>query len=515
MTHASLAVIPESIFSEFDWHKMFPGFSLENLMVSADLRNSNAPANRLYTGQFKPIFSTEHYWPCFIDVPDFNTTSLTNWEKAEQMLKRSDTVIFTVYHEAYKSQKTFEMLKKALLFSGSLIYLLTKLDANEAEISAKAIREDLINAIEKDPDFRQTRSDGTTIADFFKNSAFMFSPYESSPCLDSIRSVSGCYSTMTEHLKGCQGLEVILRQQLQAIAKGVDASEILAEKSSQIRQKNAELINQTLQQLQESACSITGEEFPVFHILAIIRRVLEQNRPMLLQRAFKPFVMLGSGLKHLINGAKTALSHLTGKDLAGGLHLRNDLEKKRLQAEVETLIDKWHTKSSIRFPDIASARSIAEKFLSIELPPVDSDWETSVTESIQEWQKGNKNIWLWLNVVNDIFIILGSGLVIADLFLDGGMGTLGIVAAIGGSSATGGFLLSLFNNMGLGSQVVQAHRDWKKMRQKEYLNHLEQHFAGPLFLDHLKAIELQLNDSNLENFSESCRKLKEMIRQHE
>lgn len=515
MTHASLAVAPDSLYPDMPWAQLFPGFELENFSANADLRNPASPANRLFTGFYPAQNTTEDFWPCIIDVPDFNTTSVSNWEKADHMLKRADSAIFTVYHESYKSQKTFSILKKVLLLSGSVVYLLTKLDHDQAMQNAREIWADILQSAEADPDFQQKRSDGTTLIDFLRKTPFYFSPYVRNPSLLDIKPLSGHNPSIASQIFGQKGLEVLLSRQLQAVATGIATSEAVCRIAEKNKKEVSGLIYLVNQQLEATAQRITGEEFPVFHILAMIRKLLEESRPTFLKRAFKPILMLGSGLKAMFVTVKNAISNVSRQDIATGVLLRNELERARLQKEVERLMHEWRNTQGLKPLPTDTLRNISDQFLAIELPPVDSEWEKSVNESLREWQSSNKNLWLWFNVVNDILVLFGSVGFLADFLFGGGMGTLGIVAVIGGSSATGGMLLSLFNNMGLGNQILQAHKSWKKLRQKEYINHLQKHFAGPLFLEELNQIDHGLDAGLINSCTASCDHLKEIIRQNE
>ncbi len=515
MTHASLAVFPPSDISPDISNRLFPGFQIEKLFSPQDLRNPSAPNDRLYITNTELSGRSEDFFPCLIDIPDFNTTAVSNWEKAEQMIKRADSIIFTVSCESYKNKVTFEILHRILKLSGSVIYLLTKLSPENSRENAHEIREDLIASVKADPDFAHIRTDGTSLIDFLRAAPFFFSPFSVKPELNEILSLNFPETSFTDYIFGQKGNQILMSRQKQVIAAGISCTEKILLAADQVKQDAQALENKTHELLQISATRITGEEFPVFHILAMIRRMIEQNRPNILKRAFQPLLFIGSGIKKVISTLHSTIKTLGGKKITSDVKLRNDLERNRLNDELEELIDNLRLNPDI--PDFSTelARQAAHDILKIDLPPVDSDWESSVNASLLEWQKDNKNLWLWLNVINDVFILLGTGLFVADLFIDGGMGTLGVVAVIGGSSATGGFLLSLFNNMGLGRQVLQAHNQWKIMRQKAYTEHLATHFAGPLFLNSAVAKNREIKESDLQTCREACEKLKEIIVSHD
>lgn len=515
MTHVSVVAIPETISSSISLEKMFPGFEVIELGNPAELRNPALPASRLFQTSYQSTSANENLWACLIDVPDFNTTQLANWAKAEQMIRRADSIIFTVYHEAYKSQKTFAILKKVLHLAGNVTWLLTKLDPENCAIHAQEIRDDLLSCASQDSEFQERRADGQTLFDFLKSSPFYFSPYSQTISLDSIQPLANSREDFQSHLFGQQGLKIVLERQLQSIALGVADCEAICMRAQAEGEKAAGAITRVEKHLRKAAERITGEEFPVFLILAMIRKMLDENRPSILRRAFQPLLMAGSGLKKIVSAAGRSLAGLTGRESGSSIMLRNDLERSRLHSEVHKLVEFWRKTPEFSHINAEQCRQVTDQIIATELPAVDSEWEAAVNESLVKWQAGNKNLWIWLNVIDDLFILLGTGLFVADFFLDGGIGTLGVVAAIGGSSATGGFLLSLFNNMGLGKEIFEAHRSWKQMRQATWQKHLGELLAGPLFLHQMTETSNGLSPELISQCREACHNLKEISSKHE
>ncbi|NCB40135.1 MAG: hypothetical protein EOM80_15350 [Erysipelotrichia bacterium] len=515
MTYASLLAIPDSIKENIHLESMFPGFDIIELGAPADLRNPSAPVERLFHTVYKTDSSTDALWACLVDVPDFNTTELSNWAKAEQMIRRADSVVFTVYHEAYKSQKTFEMLKRVLHLSGNVTWLLTKLDEANTARDAFAIREDLLKCAGHDPDFQALRADGQTLFDFLQQCPFYYSAHNRNVCLSMLQPLANTSDDFKSHIFGQKGLETVIRRQLQGIVTGVECSEAICIRAKEERTKTSETISEIEKHLQKAAAKITGEEIPVFRILAMIRRTLDATRPSFLKRAFKPLLMVGSGLKAIITSLRASISRLSGIDMSRSVMLRDKLERSRLHAEVENLVESWRRTPEFCNLGAETCRYASDCIMSMELPPVDSEWETSVSVALTKWQANNKNLWLWMNVIDDLFILMGAGLFAADFFIDGGIGSLGVVAVIGGTGATGGFLLSLFNNMGLGNEILEAHKNWKKMRQEVYRQHLGKFLAGPLLLDNLVKKREQLAPELIDSCIEACQKLKEISQNHE
>jgi len=515
MTHASLAAFPGPIKAQIDPKAIFPEFELSELVESSDLKKSGTASNRLFFRFFNSDHLTQNLWPCLVDIPDFNTTEIANWDKAEEMIRRAESIIFTVYHEAYKDQKTFDILKKVLKVAGNITWLLTKLDPHDCAASAAAIRDDLIASVRLNPEFADRRTDGLTLADFLADAAFFYSPFTSKPSLEDIRPLANCDSSFTQHVYGQNGLEVALKRQLQSIMVGVAGCENICHEAETLHKNLFAEITACDQIIEKAAQTITGEEFPVFRILELIRKQLEANRPSFLRRAFQPLMLLGSTLKAAISSAAAAVSRLSGNEFKSSVKQRDSLERSRLNAEVNALVDFWRRKPDLAKITTERCTAATEAILTAELPPVDSEWEASVNESLQKWQAGNKDLWKWMNIIDDLFILLGTGLVVADFFIDGGIGTMGVVAAVGGSGAAGGFLMSLFNNMGLGREVMEAHQNWKKLRRQSYRRHLRELLAGPIFLNSLEEKAARLSPDNITSCREACAKLKEISRIHE
>ncbi len=515
MTHASLAAFPEELRCRIQPQQVFRGFNLSELAQLSELKKSGIASNQLFFHYFSGKNPAADLWPCLIDIPDFNTTEVANWDKAEEMIRRAESIIFTVYHEAYKDMKTFEILKKVLLIAGNVTILLTKLDPAECAANAAAIRNDLIDSLNKRPDFNIQRTDGQTLATFLQNSAFYYSPFLSDVRLSDIKPLANACNDFSEHIFGQNGPEVALKRQLQSITLGVNWCEKLCAEAEASGMKLRAEIEAVEAAIAAAAQTVTGEEFPVFKMLNLIRRQLEENRPTLLRRAFQPLLLAGSSLKAAISSVSKAISRLSGGELLHNIKQRDSLEKTRLHSEVNNLIESWRRNPKIQGVTTEKCAAATSAILNAELPPVDSEWEISLNESLKKWQSGNKDLWKWLNIIDEVFILLGAGLVFADFFIDGGVGTMGAVAVIGGSGATGGFLLSLFNNMGLGREVVEAHQQWKKLRQASYQAHIKKLLAGPIFLEQLETQAATLSAEQISVCQTACRKLKEISLIHE
>lgn len=513
MTFASTVAIPQEIYQSFDADAIFPGFNLVELTSPGDLRNRNIPATQLFKAPYSQPKSD--FWLCLVDIPDFNTTETTNWNKAEQMIERADSVIYTVFTESYKDQKAYDFLKKCCRFSGSLTYLLTKIDAENPEESAQAVRNDLLEFADRDPEFKEIRSNSSSLHYYLQNAPFYYAPRSTQVNLPIFRPLANSQIDFADFLFDQKGLSIILSHYLQSISVGIAAGAKFCS-LAEARSKELEVqIKKMNKHLSIAANRIVGEEFPVFHVLAMIKKLLEENRPNLLQRIIRPIAMIGSGIKDVVKSIQSRISSLKTDELKGEISERNQLEHKRLKIQVEKLVEKWRDSFSGPGLNAENCRNHLDQLLQKELPPVDDEWEIFVRNKLKTWISNNKNRWIWINVINDIIIFVGAGLFVADVFIDGGIGTLGLVAAVGGGSAAGGFLLTLFNNMGLGHEILEAHKLWKELREKAYIQHLHKNLALPLFAQPIIDEFQSLGSSRIEKCREACQKLEEISKKYE
>lgn len=515
MSFASVVALPRNTRNQIDVADLFHGFKVVELTSNAELRSPEAPINRLYCTYYDPTVSQSQLWLCLVDMPDFNTTEVKNWQKAEQMINRADAVIFTVYHESYKDQKTFEILKRCCRLSGNMGYLLTKLDPENAQQNASEIYEDIMLCAAKDPGFASKRADGKSLLEYLQSCTFYYSPYKSKVSLADIMPLDKKSPDFTNFIYGHKGLEIILNRQMESIYNGLKSCQELCELATEKRDKLTKSIADYNYQLEESANHITGTESPVFHVLAMLKKLLEENRPPLLQTILKPISMLSSGLQKFAGSIRASFSKKEiEQKVVPAAKQRDLLERQRLESECELLVDNWRRKIGKEILDQKKCRQAIIDMLKQELPPVDEEWEIFVRQSLQTWFESNRGRWMFMNTVNDLLLVVGTGLVVADIFIDGGIGTLGVVATIGGSGATSGFLLSLFNNMGLNSEILAAHSKWKELRKASYLEHLRQKLALPLFLEEDELRLKRLAPELINESQKSCEILGKIIKQH-
>lgn len=513
MTYSSLVAIPEEIYDSLDCEILFPGFDLAELKSANDLRNKNSPASQLFKTTYNQPESD--FWLCLVDIPDFNTTEKTNWAKAQQMIDRADSIIYAVYVEAYKDNKSYDFLKKCCRLSGSLSYLLTKIDSEQAEESAKAVRKDLIEFTGKDTEFKELRSDNTSLLEYFKETPFYYSKRSTQPAISDFYPLANTSLSFNKFLFSQKGLEIILRHYLQSISVGIKCCRRVCIEAQNRNSIIGEKLAKVDKQINKSAEKIVGEEFPVFHVLAMIKKLLEENRPGFLKRIMTPVRLIGTTLKDSLNALHQKVKRVEKSEISQEVAERDKLERERLKEYSEKLVEKWRENFEKEELNSENCRKQLSRLETIPLPPVDEEWEIFVRNKIETWFEKNKNRWIWLNVINDLLIAAGTGFFIADVFIDGGIGTLGVVAAVGGSSAASGFFLSLFNHLGLAREINQAHKLWKELRQKSYHDFLKDKLARPLVTEPWLIEVTQLDNTRIESCLSACKDLEEISKTHE
>jgi hypothetical protein len=116
-----------------------------------------------------------------------------------------------------------------------------------------------------------------------------------------------------------------------------------------------------------------------------------------------------------------------------------------------------------------------------ELPPVHVDWQEFVRQQTMGWAKKHWILSNALSALKDVLTLGGVAAVALDLTVAGGA-ALGIVTAAGAGSVGAGLVVDLFDRLRMGTVLREADAEWRSKRSDQIAQHLEQHFADPLFL---------------------------------
>lgn len=513
MTYSSVAAIPKQVDTLIKPENIFPGFELEKLNDYHRLKDKKTHPEKLFLASYEKQLAAE-LWLVLTDIPDFNTTEVANWVKAEHMINRADLVFFTVYPESYKDKKTFEILKRCCMLSGNMIYLLGKLPSENSKKYASEIYNDLILSASEDSDFAQKRVDGLTMLDFLRKSSFYYSSFTEKLSFEDIRSLHEPEKIIIQEFSGLNGVKIILKTRLENIQGRVNAARAICELANAKKNALIQTVKQVESEICQSAKTIVGDESPLFHILKMIHQLIKENKTTFFKVVFKPLYFITGGVKKMVSKVRGAISSDDLRNIAQNAKSRDKLEADRLKKEVEVLTESWRRKSLSANLDAQTCRDAINKMLENKLPEVDREWEIFVRDSLEKWLEQNRGTWQVLNAVYDLMMITGAGLMLVDLAIDGGLGTLGVVTTLSGSSAAGGALLKIFNNMGLRKEINQAHQKWIELRRKNYFDHLRQNLAEPLFVSEIDRQVLQYDEEIIDKSLQSCAHIEEIIKKN-
>jgi hypothetical protein len=163
---------------------------------------------------------------------------------------------------------------------------------------------------------------------------------------------------------------------------------------------------------------------------------------------------------------------------------RESLERERLHASCELLTDHWrgaYPEEANRLLSADRCAKARQHLAAQALPPVDVDWQEFVRQETIEWAKNHWILSNTLSALKDMLTLGGVAVVALDLTVAGGAG-LGIVTAAGAGSVGAGLIVELFDRLRMGTVLRDADTEWRKQRSLQIEEHLERHFADPLFL---------------------------------
>jgi hypothetical protein len=244
-------------------------------------------------------------------------------------------------------------------------------------------------------------------------------------------------------------------------------------------------IADTRAELRRKAEFVSGSEFPIQEMLAIAIRAAEECRP-------RPLQYIG----RLTGGLATIGVKVIGelrrfiqkqKELAQEkreLRDRESLERERLHQTCELLTDHWRGSYPEEAGGLLSADRCAQArqhLAAQDLPPVHVDWQEFVRAQTMNWARQHWILSNALSALKDMLTLGGVAAVALDLTVAGGA-ALGIVTAAGAGSVGAGLVVDLFDRLRMGTVLREADAEWRAKRSDQIEQHLEQHFADPLFL---------------------------------
>lgn len=485
-TYHCVVAVPLSLCQEELLRLVFPGLRLTRLENPEDVRQKDPRSPQLF---YSPMTAGNGDLPFILaDVPDFNTVECENWARAEDMLRRAELTIFVSYSESYKDKKTIEMLARCCQLSELLVYVLTK----TVRRSAQNIWRDLVASVETYEEFRSTRNDGRTLAEFLASSLCYYSPPvapDQAPRFITVEPLYEGQPGFLELLRGQPAEQLVAGALAQSVSAALPYCREVLRKGQAKLQGLQSSIRTCEEMLRGVVEEVVKEVYPLGAVLEEVKRVAFRRVPAPFRwlgevgklGLFIPRSTLGAfnGLGRLVSTGDT-----TGAEEQQVVAQQLDLlEQEKLRQGLERLINQLRE----RFPNtdgdepwiLSSERchTVLNNVFRDPWPAPSDDWKAEFLSEIEAWIRQHV-FWAVAIVVSPFLTLTGLGLIAVDLVTTGGFfgTTLGTLTAVGAASSMG----ELLSKLQLQRVAEKAFRSWVKHRSRELYSHLDPHFLRPL-----------------------------------
>ena len=488
----SLVAIPKEIFDSPERNDYLPNFKIDYLKSPVELLDENIPKDKLFIEPYDMKFGDKTNWIYIADIPDFNSVAVSNWEKTEQMIQRADSIIFVSTEEGYSDRKTIEYFIKILRIAGKVIYLLTR--NKTQEIAQQILSKHLLDNIK--------RVDPSATSELGK-CHFYYSLLSETPKIDDIKPSSlNSNSSFIEEIFSNQNKETILNSFCYSLKEASNLGESLCSKTSNLIKEEESYKNNIEEQIKKEAEYIVGDEIPLLKILSKIIGEIQIRRYDYIKNSILSF---GSKIKGFFKKNDDEKENIKNELKKINDSEKLDAEQKRLSDSVEKLFDEWlknEKANSILDKKVKneSIRARIRASYKVILPVknegyIDEIINSKLNESLED---GSANI--KVKIANAL-LAGGTFLFFVDLFVDGAIGTMGMIslAALGGLG--GSEIINFLNAIGLRPVLEKIQKEWLIKRKEEYYNYLME-YANNLVLEeidfkYLKDI-LEKNEKDIE-----------------
>ncbi len=481
MTHHTAVAVPRACLAAgLPLPQLFPGYAeTRRLERPADLQDAQAPDDPLYVLPYDPPRPAAAAWSVLADCPDFNSVVLRNWTRAEHMLARAEVVVFLVYPESYKDERTMTILRQCCRLAGYLAYVFTKADPAEARL----MWADLVAYARQAADFQEARQDGRSLAEFLAAAPVYFAPRVSQAADLRVAGLDAGTPDLFDLLAGLPGVRILLASLLEAAADGLRACRGLCAQAARQEAALAAQLDRLRRDTDEAAGWVAGSYFPVGRFLELLIRIARQARPAWVRWMTWPLSLTAqAGLKVWRGLRQAVLAVRTGRYRAEVAD-EQALERRRLDQAAEQLADQWRRRWPDAAPDEAACRQALDRLRAADMPAPDLAWEQAVEADARRWVREHPWRTSLLGSLNDLLIALGGLTAAVDLLVTGGslvLGPLGILGAAGGGCALAGLLLKVFEELGLSSVLKEADQAWRQQRSRQLAGLLRARLADPL-----------------------------------
>ena len=488
----SLVAIPKEIFDSSERNDYLPNFKIDYLKSPVELLDENIPKDKLFIEPYDMKFGDKSNWIYIADIPDFNSVAVSNWEKTEQMIQRADSIIFVSTEEGYSDRKTIEYFIKILRIAGKVIYLLTR--NKTKEIAQQILSKHLIDNIK--------RVDPSAASELGK-CHFYYSLLSETPKIEDINpSTLNSNSSFIEEIFSKQNKETILNSFCYSLKEASNLGENLCNKVSILIKEEESYKNNIEEQIKKEAEYIVGDEIPLLKIISKIIGEIQIRRYDYIKNSI---LSLGNKIKGFFKKDNDEKENIKNEISKINDSEKLDAEQKRLSDSVEKLFDEWlkNEKSNSLLDKKVKDEAIRARIRAsykVILPVKNEGYIDEIIKARLNDCLDDGSASVKVKIANAL-LAGGTVLFLVDLFVDGAIGTLGMIslAALGGLS--GSEILNFLNAVGLRPVLEKIQKEWLEKRREEYYNYLME-YANNLVLEdidfkYLKDI-LEKNEKDIE-----------------
>ena len=469
----SLVAIPKEIFDNPERNDYLPNFKIDCLKSPDELLDKNIPKDKIFIKPYEMKYGNKSNWIYIADIPDFNGIEVSNWEKTEQMIQRADSIIFVSTAEGYADRKTIEYFIKVLRLSGKVIYLLTKVDSEQ---NAKNILIDRIDEKQKGYFIQNIeRVDKTAVADL-KKCHFYYSLRSENPKIEDIKpSTLNSNFSFIDEIFSNQNKDTILNSFCYSLKEASNLGEILCNNTSDLIKEEESYKSSIEEQVRKEADYIVGNIIPFMKIISKIIRKIQIKR----------FDYYKNKIKNFFRKNNATEENLKNENLKNNDNKKLAEEQERLSKAVEELFDEWlkNEKANSLMNKKVRDQAIRERIKAsykVILPIKDDGYIDDIID--EELKKKIDNGNTINEVIIDVLLLGGPGLIILDYFFLGGLGELGMMAIGGAIGGLGGGIIEYLNVKGLKNFLNNTQEEWLEKRREEYFNYLME-YANNLVLE--------------------------------
>ena len=488
----SLVAIPKEIFDSSERNDYLPNFKIDYLKSPVELLDENIPKDKLFIEPYDMKFGDKSNWIYIADIPDFNSVAVSNWEKTEQMIQRADSIIFVSTEEGYSDRKTIEYFIKILRIAGKVIYLLTR--NKTKEIAQQILSKHLIDNIK--------RVDPSAAIELGK-CHFYYSLLSETPKIEDINpSTLNSNSSFIEEIFSNQNKETILNSFCYSLKEASNLGENLCNKVSILIKEEESYKNNIEEQIKKEAEYIVGDEIPLLKIISKIIGEIQIRRYDYIKNSI---LSLGNKIKGFFKKDNDEKENIKNEISKINDSEKLDAEQKRLSDSVEKLFGEWlkNEKSNSLLDKKVKDEAIRARIRAsykVILPVKNEGYIDEIIKARLNDCLDDGSASVKVKIANAL-LAGGTVLFLVDLFVDGAIGTLGMIslAALGGLS--GSEILNFLNAVGLRPVLEKIQKEWLEKRREEYYNYLME-YANNLVLEdidfkYLKDI-LEKNEKDIE-----------------